>query len=73
MTFLAPILARFDVQPVAGEWVEPKKDMAMDRACPIPKTDVYVELCPRDDKVWRVDCSETQVGAKSVAEDFGEA
>ncbi|KAK7932287.1 cytochrome P450 [Apiospora marii] len=73
LAFLALLLARFDVRPVAGEWAEPKKDMAMDRACPLPKTDVYVELCPRDDGEWRVDFSETRAGINIVAEDLGEA
>ncbi|KAK8044792.1 Cytochrome P450 [Apiospora rasikravindrae] len=73
LTFLALVLARFDVRPVAGEWTEPKKDMVMDRACPLPKTDVFVELLPRDDKEWRVVFSDTRAGINIVAEDLGEA
>lgn len=73
LAFLALLIARFDVQPVAGQWVEPAKDMAMDRACPLPKTAVYVKLHPRDNKQWRVLFSDTQSGINIVAEDLDEA
>lgn len=73
LAFLALVLARFDARPVAGEWVEPKKDTVMDRACPLPKIDIDVELCPHDDKEWRVIFSDTQAVIDIVAEDLGEA
>ncbi|KAF3013528.1 hypothetical protein E8E14_009104 [Neopestalotiopsis sp. 37M] len=70
LALLALILARFDVQPVGGKWVEPKKDAVMDRACPLPKKDVEVELMPKTSQQWRVIFSDNDKGINIVAEDL---
>ncbi|KAI4604303.1 hypothetical protein KJ359_000437 [Pestalotiopsis sp. 9143b] len=70
LAFLALILARFDVRPVGGKWVEPKKDSVMDRACPLPKQDVEVELVSKGNQQWRVIFSDSDNGIDIVAEDL---
>lgn len=47
LALLALLLVRFDIRPVEGKWIEPEKDNVMDRACPLPKRDVRVELISR--------------------------
>lgn len=68
---LALLLVRFDVRPVEGKWVEPEKDKVMERACPLPKRDVRVELIPKDSQNWRVIFSGRHGGVNMVAEDLG--
>ncbi|KAK7754962.1 hypothetical protein SLS62_003046 [Diatrype stigma] len=70
MALIALLLVRFDVRPVGGEWVQPRKDSVMDRACPLPKDDVEVVLTPRDDRKWRVIFSDNAEGVDIVAEDL---
>lgn len=70
LALLALLLVRFDVHPVGGEWIEPEKDNAMDRACPLPKDDVRVELIPRDTQKWRVIFSGRREGINIVGEDL---
>ncbi len=69
LTFLALLLLRFDVRPVGGKCVEPKKNMVMDRACPLPK-DVDIELTPKSDQKWRIMFSDSDQGINIVAEDL---
>lgn len=70
LTLLALILVRLDVLPLGGIWVMPKKDMAMDRACPLPLSNTMVEFIPRDDHKWRVFFSGNDKGINIVAEDL---
>lgn len=70
LAFLALLLVRFDVRPVKGTWVEPKKNIVMDRACPLPKTNVEVELVAKGDRKWRVVFSDNERGVDIVAEDL---
>ncbi|ETS80403.1 hypothetical protein PFICI_07932 [Pestalotiopsis fici W106-1] len=72
LAILALILARCDVQPVGGKWIEPKKDNVMDRACPLPKQDLQVTLVPKSNQQWRVVFSNNDKGINIVAEDFCE-
>jgi cytochrome P450 len=72
LALLALLLVRFDVQPVGGKWVEPEKDNVMDRACPLPKRDVQVELIPKGTQNWRVFFSGRHESINIVAEDLGE-
>ncbi|KAG6359000.1 hypothetical protein INS49_012520 [Diaporthe citri] len=69
---LLALLVRFDVHPVEGEWVQPEKDSVMDRACPLPKCDVLVELVPKGSQNWRVNFSGRREGINIVAEDLRE-
>ncbi|KAI5922159.1 cytochrome P450 [Camillea tinctor] len=70
LSLLALLLVRFDVRPVGGKWVEPGKNMVMDRACPLPKDDVEVELTPKSDQKWRIIFSDSDQGINIVAEDL---
>ncbi|KAI1439737.1 cytochrome P450 [Annulohypoxylon stygium] len=69
LSFLALLLLRFDVRPVGG-WFDPGKDMAMDRACPLPKNDVELELTAKSQQKWRVIFSNSNQGINIVAEDI---
>ncbi|KAG8158298.1 hypothetical protein KVR01_012059 [Diaporthe batatas] len=73
LALLALLLVRFDVQPVGGKWVEPEKDVVMDRACPLPKRDVRVELIPKSSHNWHVVLSGSHGGINIVAEDIRES
>ena len=42
----------------------------MDRACPLPKTNVEVELVAKSDRKWRVVFSDNEKGVDIVAEDL---
>ncbi|KAH8747644.1 cytochrome P450 [Diaporthe sp. PMI_573] len=70
LALLALLLVRFDIQPVGGKWIEPEKDVVMDRACPLPKRDVQVELIPKGSQNWRVIFSNRREGINIVAEDL---
>lgn len=70
LALLALLLVRFDVHPVEGEWIQPEKDSVMDRACPLPKCDVPVELIPKDSQNWRINFSGRREGINIVAEDL---
>ncbi|KAI1076617.1 cytochrome P450 [Whalleya microplaca] len=70
LALLALLIVRFDVSPVGGKWVEPKKDMVMDRACPLPKKDVEVVLTPKSNQKWRILFSDNDKGINIVAEDI---
>ena len=70
LAFLALLLVRFDVRPVDGTWVEPKKNIVMDRACPLPKANVEVELVAKSNQKWRVVFSDNEKGVDIVAEDL---
>lgn len=70
LALLALLLVRFDVRPVGGKWIEPEKDSVMDRACPLPKRDVRVELIPRGSQNWHVAFSGRREGINIVAEDL---
>lgn len=70
LALLALLLVRFDIQPVEGKWIEPEKDSVMDRACPLPKRDVRVELIPKGSQKWRVVFSGRREGINIVAEDL---
>lgn len=70
LALLALLLVRFDVHPVEGEWIQPEKDSVMDRACPLPKCDVRVELIPKDSQNWHVFFSGRREGINIVAEDL---
>lgn len=72
LALLALLLVRFDVRPVGGKWIEPGKEYAMDRACPLPKRDVRVELIPKGSQNWRVTFSGRHEGINIVAEDLGD-
>ncbi|KAI1412515.1 cytochrome P450 [Hypoxylon sp. FL1857] len=72
LSFLALLLLRFDVRPVGGEWTQPGKNMVMDRACPLPKKDVQVELIPKSLRKWNVIFSDSDTGINIVAEDIVE-
>ncbi|KAI3401439.1 hypothetical protein diail_10873 [Diaporthe ilicicola] len=54
LALLALLLVRFDIQPPEGKWIEPEKDNVMDKACPLPKRDVRIELIPKGSHNWRV-------------------
>lgn len=70
LALLALLLVRFDVHPVGGRWITPEKDNAMDRACPLPKNDVRVDIVPKDTQNWRVIFSGRREGINIVAEDL---
>lgn len=70
LALLALLLVRFDIRPVEGKWVEPEKDDVMERACPLPKCDVRVELIPKDSQNWHVTFSGRREGVNMVAEDL---
>ncbi|KAI0178750.1 cytochrome P450 [Hypoxylon sp. FL1284] len=72
LALLALLILRFDVSPVGEKWVEPKKDMAMDRACPLPKKDVEVVLTPKSSPKWRALFSDSDSGINIVAEDLAD-
>ncbi|KAK2596102.1 hypothetical protein QQS21_006449 [Conoideocrella luteorostrata] len=71
LSFLTLLLVRFDVRPIGGKWVEPSKKSAMDRACPLPKTDVEIELIPKSNQAWRVVFSEASKEVDVFAENIG--
>lgn len=70
LALVALLLVRFDIQPVGGKWIEPEKDIVMDRACPLPKRDVRVELIPKASQNLRVIFSGRHEGINIVAEDL---
>ncbi|KAI1774207.1 cytochrome P450 [Hypoxylon cercidicola] len=70
LALVALLIARFDVRPIGGKWIEPKNNMVMDRACPLPKKDVEVELIPRGNQKWRATFSNNDKGINIVAEDL---
>ncbi|KAI9170632.1 Cytochrome P450 monooxygenase nodJ [Paramyrothecium foliicola] len=70
LTLLALILLRFDVLPVDGKWITPKKDFPLDRACPIPLSHTQVELVSKEEHKWRVLFSDNSKGINIVAEDL---
>lgn len=72
LALLALLLVRFDIKPVEGKWIQPDKDNVMDRACPLPKRDVRVELIPKGGQNWRVTFSSRREGINIVAEDLRE-
>ncbi|KFA70700.1 hypothetical protein S40288_07349 [Stachybotrys chartarum IBT 40288] len=59
MSLTALLLLRFDMKPLSkdGNWHEPRKHIPMTSAMPIPKDELRIELCPRDDREWQVDFS----------------
>jgi hypothetical protein len=73
LAFLALLLVRFSMRPVKGNWAEPNKDNVMDRACPLPKPDVMIELIPRNSQKWCVLFSGSHKGINIVAEDLQDA
>ncbi|KAH9890793.1 cytochrome P450 [Xylariomycetidae sp. FL2044] len=70
LSFLALLLLRFDVRPVSGQWVQPEKNMVVDRACPLPKKDVQIELTPRSLHKWNVVFSDSGTGINILGEDI---
>ncbi|KAI9158140.1 Cytochrome P450 monooxygenase nodJ [Paramyrothecium foliicola] len=70
LAFLALTLVRFDISPRGGKWIMPKKDMAMDRACPLPLSHTDVELRPRHNVSWHVVFSGSNEGINILAEDL---
>lgn len=70
LSLLTLLLLRFDVRPVDGKWIEPQKNVAMDRACPLPRTDVAIELVPNSDQNWDVTFSDMHKGGGMVADDI---
>jgi cytochrome P450 len=70
LAFTVLLLARFDIRPVAGKWVEPKKDSIMNSSFPTPMNKVEIELVPRDSNEWRVLYSDNDKIVKMAAEDL---
>ncbi|KAH7316967.1 cytochrome P450 [Stachybotrys elegans] len=70
LALAALILVRFDVSPRSGKWSTPKKDMAMDRACPLPLSNTEVDFVPRDNHKWSVTFTGSSQGINIVAEDL---
>jgi cytochrome P450 len=70
LALLALILVRLDVTPTGGHWVVPKKDMAMDRACPLPASKTNVVMRQRKPGTWKVLFSDDFQGVNIVAEDL---
>jgi hypothetical protein len=71
MSFVALLLLRFDVKPLSkgGKWTEPSKRIPMTSAIPTPKTNLQVQLVPRDNRRWHVNFSSSSKGVNMVAED----
>lgn len=73
MAFVALLLLRFDLKPLAkdGRWHELRKDNPMTSSMPTPKDEVPVEIVPRDKgkQTWSVHFSAMGKGLKVVAED----
>ncbi|KAJ2996336.1 hypothetical protein NUW58_g1006 [Xylaria curta] len=70
LALVALLLARFNVLPIGGEWTEPEKHNAMDRAFPLLKKDVEVEMISKSDQKWHVSFSDDASGINIVAEDL---
>lgn len=70
LAFAALLLARFNIRPVSGKWIEPKKDSLMNTAFPTPKDKVQIELTPKDDMKWRVIFSDNSKGINMTKEDL---
>jgi len=72
LAFAALLLVRFDVRPVSGNWVEPRKDFLMNTAFPFPKDKVEIELSPKNDMKWNVIFSDNSKGINMTTEDLGD-
>ncbi|KAJ8121212.1 hypothetical protein O1611_g10160 [Lasiodiplodia mahajangana] len=60
-----------DVFLVAGKWTEPKKDLIVGRALPIPKSHLDVKIVPKLGQKWRIVYSTKDAsGVNIVAEDL---
>ncbi|KAI1772529.1 cytochrome P450 [Hypoxylon cercidicola] len=71
LSLMALMLVRVDVLPVAGKWTEPKKDLVVGRALPIPKSRLNVKIVPKPGRKWRtVYSAEDASGVNIVAEDL---
>ncbi|KAK7730587.1 hypothetical protein SLS53_008977 [Cytospora paraplurivora] len=68
--FAALLLARFDIRPISGKWVEPKKDFQMNTAFPIPKNKVDIEISPKNNLKWEVIFSDNSKGINLTKEDL---
>ncbi|KAI0391087.1 cytochrome P450 [Xylariaceae sp. FL0594] len=67
---VALLLVRFDIRPVGGgQWTLPSTHNAMDRAVPLLKKDVVVELVPKGPPKLHVVFSDSNSGINIVAED----
>ncbi|KAI0104180.1 cytochrome P450 [Nemania sp. FL0031] len=70
LSLMVLMLVRVDVFPVASKWIEPKKDLVVGRALPIPKSRVDVKIIPKPGCKWRIVYSaEDASGVDIVAED----
>ncbi|OTB01949.1 hypothetical protein M426DRAFT_63139, partial [Hypoxylon sp. CI-4A] len=71
LSLMALMLVRVDVIPVTGKWTEPKKDLVVGRALPIPKSHLNVKIVPKPGRKWRIVYSaEDTSGVDIVAEDL---
>ncbi|KAI1432771.1 cytochrome P450 [Xylaria sp. CBS 124048] len=70
LTLAALLIARFDMRPASGLWTEPEKHKVLDRATPLLKKDVEVEMIPRTDQKWEFTFSDIESGVNIVAEDL---
>ncbi|KAI1129342.1 cytochrome P450 [Nemania abortiva] len=70
LALVALLLVRFDIHPIGGKWAEPAKHNAMDRAFPLLKKDVGVEMISKSDQKWHVTFSDDASGINIIAEDL---
>lgn len=71
LMFAALMVLRYDVRPVNGKWTRPSVDTSNPVvAMPGPSGDLDIELCPRDDKEWKISFSGHEKGMELSAEDI---
>ncbi|KAI1286525.1 cytochrome P450 [Xylaria venustula] len=70
LALVALLLVRFDVHPIGGTWIEPPKHNVMDRAFPLLKGDVEVEIVSKGVQRWQISFSDSRTGVNIIAEDL---
>jgi cytochrome P450 len=71
LSLVAMIIMRFEVRPVKGCWLPPKKMIPLPTALPIPEAsnpgDLDVEIIPREDgRSWSFTYTETQESSPRI-------
>jgi cytochrome P450 len=74
MSFVALLLLRFNLKPVAedGKWIKPRKNTPVTSSMPTPKDKLLVEVIPRDQREWCIGFSTSTKGVNIIAEDVFE-
>lgn len=71
LMFAALMVLRYDIRPVNEKWIRPSTNKANPvAAMPVPDWDLDIELCPRDNKEWRISFSGHDKGMEISAEDI---